>query len=80
MSDASISTILSSIKSKAEWVRNDSYQLRQYVDALKYQRNFETEAEDAIGLAEKELVDALARVRLAKAEFIAKPVEVLNEA
>lgn len=75
MTDASISTILLSIEMKANHLSGHAYQLSRYVHSLTYQRNFETRAEAAIDLAEKELSDALAKVRLIKAEFLAKPVE-----
>ena len=70
----SISDTLSQIESKARWLRDDAFNLSFYVRRLPARRSFETNAEDALTTAEQELLVALDRVRRAKAEYAAKPV------
>jgi len=69
-----INETLSCIESKARWVRDDALGLSVYVRRLPARRSYETLAEDMLTQAEHELVTALERVRAAKAQYEAKPV------
>lgn len=69
------SDILAGIESKANWLRQDSQFLADYVGRLTHRRNFETKAEAAMDAAERDLIAALQSVRKSRAAFNAKPVE-----
>lgn len=70
----SIRDTLAQIESKARWVRDDALGLSVYVRRLPARRSFETNAQAMLVEAEQELVTALERVRAAKTEYAAKPV------
>lgn len=70
----SIRDTLGQIESKASWIRDDAVGLTSYVNRLPARRSYETNAEDALATAEQELVNALAKVRAARARYTALPV------
>ena len=71
----STSELIQRIESKASWLRQDAKMLAESISALKIKRDFPTLAEDAMDLAERELVEALRLVRRSRASYNAKPAE-----
>ena len=71
----STSDILASIEAKGSWLKQDAQSLADFVHRLTFRRDFPTLAEEAMDLAEQELIAALQSVRKSRAVFNAKPVE-----
>lgn len=76
----STSEILAAIESKGSWLKQDARFLADYVQMLDVRRDFETLAEEAMDMAERELIAALQVVRKSRAAFNAKPVESVRAA
>jgi hypothetical protein len=79
-SDARVSDVLAAIEAKGQWLQRDAANLANFVRLLAYRRDFYTKAEDALDLAERELLNALASVRAIRKEFQAKPTEQTHAA
>lgn len=71
------STILAGIERKAEWLKQDSQGLCNFVGALATRPWFETRAENAMALAEQHLIAALETVRACRAAYDATPRDAL---
>ena len=69
-----VNDALSGIESKASWLRHYVSALDAFVDRLVARRSFFTRAEDGLDQLERDLSGLLEKVRKARAEIAAKPV------
>lgn len=69
-----IAQSLECIRSKARWLSYYSRELAMHTNNIAARRSYETNAEDAMAIAEVELTEALHRVRQARAEYAAKAI------
>jgi len=67
---------LERIERYASHARRDAQSARAAVRQLRVQPDFETRAQDTLGVAAIELEEALSAVRQAMQEFTTKPVRV----
>lgn len=72
---SSTSELLLRIESKCGWLRQDAKMLADSASMISQRRDFPTLAEEGLDLAERELIDALATVRRARAAYLSKPLE-----
>lgn len=64
--------LLDGIEAKGKWLLRDAASLATFTEMLAFRRPFITKAEDAMALAEDQLVDALRIVRHCRKLYAAK--------